>query len=652
MTTTASYENLLANGSFEHGFTYQNGCGEVGSNWGCFTNGGLAGYGFYDDQWEEVVADGKHSQLIEINTKGLAAADPDRYAGIYQTVRVVDREKYKFSMKGMIRTTDMEGDPWRYRVQFGWTQGPKADWKSVENWVDAGWDTYYERTSPGMFSNFETMLMPGAEVITLYVRVWKKWGTPFQELDVNLDSIALVGPSARMPHGGGEMQKPAPMPDMDKHMGGEPRTMRNPEPPMQQPQHPMPNKPVVCGGENLVYNGSFEHGFNRVALGDVGKSWGAFTNGGAANYGFYDDQWEKVVADGYHSQLIEINSKRMYPTDPDRYAGIYQLIGGLKPGATYELSLRGMLRGAGNEDDPYRFEAEWGFNPGPDNDWQHVQNWEGMDLGPIYERTKPGAMGSYTVRFEAPSQKIMLFIRGWKKWAITDVEMDFNVDAIRMTACWSEEGHKMMQPEGREQTMPQSGQMQQGGMQQGQMMPETRPGSQACQYVIRSGDSLARIARDHGVSTEALAQANDIKNPSVIFAGKTLQIPGCQKDSPAMGQEPQMPQMPMGGQTMAADRQPEPMQPMQPAQPMQPMQPMPSQTMDRQHQPMGEMGGGMSGGMSGGMMPQPDRTYKVRAGDSLSAIAAKYDTTVHALAAVNNIGNVNILYVGQLLQIP
>ena len=78
---------------------------------------------------------------------------------------------------------------------------------------------------------------------------------------------------------------------------------------------------------------------------------------------------------------------------------------------------------------------------------------------------------------------------------------------------------------------------------------------------------------------------------------------------------------------------------MQPSQPQQPAQ-------------MGGMSSGMTSGMGAPNAMPTERTYKVKAGDSLSAIAARYDTTVHALAAVNNIGNVNILYVGQLLQIP
>ena len=44
-------------------------------------------------------------------------------------------------------------------------------------------------------------------------------------------------------------------------------------------------------------------------------------------------------------------------------------------------------------------------------------------------------------------------------------------------------------------------------------------------------------------------------------------------------------------------------------------------------------------------------TYKVVKGDTLSEIAAKYNTTVTKLAKINNIKNVNLIYVGQVLTI-
>lgn len=45
------------------------------------------------------------------------------------------------------------------------------------------------------------------------------------------------------------------------------------------------------------------------------------------------------------------------------------------------------------------------------------------------------------------------------------------------------------------------------------------------------------------------------------------------------------------------------------------------------------------------------RTYTVRAGDNLSAIAARYGTTYQALAAKNGIANPNLIYPGQVLKI-
>ena len=132
-TTNAANTSVLRNGSFEDGFGSQAGCGMVGTNWQCFTNGGAANYGFYDDQWNLTVADGTHSQLLELNAKGITSPDNDRYSGIYQTVRVQDWAQYTLILSGMIRTTTMYGDPWRYRVQVGWTQGGQADWNAVNN---------------------------------------------------------------------------------------------------------------------------------------------------------------------------------------------------------------------------------------------------------------------------------------------------------------------------------------------------------------------------------------------------------------------------------------------------------------------------------------------------------------------------------------
>ncbi|WP_217915696.1 LysM peptidoglycan-binding domain-containing protein [Miltoncostaea marina] len=107
-------------------------------------------------------------------------------------------------------------------------------------------------------------------------------------------------------------------------------------------------------------------------------------------------------------------------------------------------------------------------------------------------------------------------------------------------------------------------------------------------YTVRSGDTLAAIAARHGTSVGAIAGANGIADPGMIRAGARLAIPA-------------------GGAPAAA-----------PA--------------------------GTAAPSGGG--------YTVRPGDTLGAIAARSETTVRALAALNGITNPNVLSVGRTLSIP
>jgi hypothetical protein len=89
----------------------------------------------------------------------------------------VDWANYTLTLQGMIRTTNMEGDKWRYRVEVGWTQGPYpqlAGRRQLER-RRLGYD-YYERTNPGGFLSYSTPLMAESDYVTVYLRVWKKWG--------------------------------------------------------------------------------------------------------------------------------------------------------------------------------------------------------------------------------------------------------------------------------------------------------------------------------------------------------------------------------------------------------------------------------------------------------------------------------------------
>jgi LysM repeat protein len=50
--------------------------------------------------------------------------------------------------------------------------------------------------------------------------------------------------------------------------------------------------------------------------------------------------------------------------------------------------------------------------------------------------------------------------------------------------------------------------------------------------------------------------------------------------------------------------------------------------------------------------PGAARTYRVRSGDTLSAIAAKYGTTAQALQSLNGISDPSVIRPGQVLQLP
>jgi murein DD-endopeptidase MepM/ murein hydrolase activator NlpD len=48
----------------------------------------------------------------------------------------------------------------------------------------------------------------------------------------------------------------------------------------------------------------------------------------------------------------------------------------------------------------------------------------------------------------------------------------------------------------------------------------------AATYTLQPGDTLGGVARRHGVSVAALAQANRVADPNRVFAGQVLTIPG------------------------------------------------------------------------------------------------------------------------------
>jgi LysM repeat protein len=113
-------------------------------------------------------------------------------------------------------------------------------------------------------------------------------------------------------------------------------------------------------------------------------------------------------------------------------------------------------------------------------------------------------------------------------------------------------------------------------------------------YTVQPGDTLFRIALRFGVTVQAIAQANHIVNPDLIYVGQVLTIPTGGGTPPPPGPAPTPTPPPPGGQTL----------------------------------------------------------YTVQPGDTLFRIALRFGVTVQAIAQANNIGNLNLIYVGQVLIIP
>jgi LysM repeat protein len=115
--------------------------------------------------------------------------------------------------------------------------------------------------------------------------------------------------------------------------------------------------------------------------------------------------------------------------------------------------------------------------------------------------------------------------------------------------------------------------------------PTTPPGTPGAPivHVVQRGENLFRIALRYNTTVEAIAAANNIRNPRFIYVGQKLTIP---------------------------------------------------------------QGGGTTPPSGGG------RTHVVQPGENLFRIALRYGTTPQAIAAANNLPNIHLIYAGQVLRIP
>lgn len=635
--------NLLVNGDFEHGFTAQNGCGMVGNNWGCFQNGGKAGYGFYDDAWERVVAGGSHAQLIEINSKQ-DSVEQNRTAGIFQTVNVVPGATYDLSFQALIRANDLDsgGDPWRYVMQVGYTHNGSTNWQDA-SWqeIDAG--PIQDRVDPSGYHPVNLKVTAQGHQLTVFIAGVMKWGDWNKEVDFNIDEVILTG----------AIPKPVPHPE-------HPIVVPLPE----QPTEVVVGTELVCDGPNLLWNGDFEDGFETNG---VGYYWWPYNNGGAANYGYYDDMWPPVVASGEHAQLLEINSKGWMPADPQRWIGITQ-DAFVEPGATYQLSLKTMIREAADHSDEesHRYEVYWGYQSHSAgahpiepaiSDIGELDSLYGVPVSDISLRTAPGAYTSYSKTFQASDEVMWFYLLGLKKWATEEREVDFDFDDVQLRKCHTVEITD-------EVVMPYNG--------MGHPQYDHGHGTDVCTYIVMRGDTLSGIAQMYNTTVQTLVATNNIQNPSQIYVMQPIQVPcggsghpyaplemwdtdhsqaPTDNDGNYASVEPDQPQKSaIGDQTgtsTSATRDPSD----KPASASRgdgtgaTRDPAPDDT-----QQESDVVGAQSQAKSG--VSGVSQVHVVKQGEFLGQIAQRYDTTVKELSNLNRIDNPSLIRPGLAIVIP
>jgi hypothetical protein len=181
------YTERIRNGSFENGFKDHS----LGLGWNAFSNGSAI-FEFMDETWPPAVFDGEHAQRIQVRE----ASQPDRYAGIYQTVTVIPGESYELVLHGQIRTGsgDIRVSQYGYRMQLGFDYQGGQNWQTVDKWIELPWDEQSFDSDLLFFYDYIMSVVPTGPRLTIFIRTWNKWADPGR-VEYTLDDLSLMGPA-------------------------------------------------------------------------------------------------------------------------------------------------------------------------------------------------------------------------------------------------------------------------------------------------------------------------------------------------------------------------------------------------------------------------------------------------------------------------
>jgi LysM repeat protein len=178
----------------------------------------------------------------------------------------------------------------------------------------------------------------------------------------------------------------------------------------------------------------------------------------------------------------------------------------------------------------------------------------------------------------------------------------------------------------------------------GQKVKVPGASSASTSYTVRSGDTLGTIASRHGTSVASIVQLNGLKNPNLIRIGQVLKVASAGGSAPTSGVR-----SPAGGATAHVVRAGQTLSGIAARYGITVAQIIAANGISGERIYVGQQ---LRLVPSAGTVPTSGGTYVVRSGDTLSTIARKLGTTVRALQDANGIRDADVVMIGRKLKVP
>ena len=180
------------------------------------------------------------------------------------------------------------------------------------------------------------------------------------------------------------------------------------------------------------------------------------------------------------------------------------------------------------------------------------------------------------------------------------------------------------------------------------LIRSTVPPGEDCIHEIRAGETLFMLSLAYGSTVDAIAAASDIANPDRIAVGQRITIPGCGTSGFA---PPPTSLPPPTADPNAIEPTAEPESEVVAATSNDELSAL---VVQAQEAILSNAQASLADDFTAlaAETATPTRTHTVQQGETLLVIALEYGTTIDALAALNNITDVDAVQAGDVLKIP